>query len=74
MDKRKQKESVDQWGLIRSNRVLIINKEKGKILYDISTEEGQSGASIINIDASERLSIIGIHKGGVLTEINGSYT
>lgn len=43
--------------------------EKGEIIHLISTLQGQSGSPIILIN-DEKLSIVGIHKGGIKTKIN----
>lgn len=48
------------------NAVVEIRQPKGEILYNISTQPGQSGSPIIDISQNEP-SIIGIHKGGKKT-------
>ena len=55
---------MNQWGLIRSGCIELIDERKGKIQHLISTMPGQSGAPMILIN-DDKLSIIGIHKGAV---------
>ena len=61
---------VNQFGSSRAGRLLEKNKEKGKIVHQISTLPGVSGAPII-LEVDKHLTIVGIHKAGVRSEKNG---
>ena len=60
--------NINQWGLTRNiDKIKECSQEKGHILHFLSTLPGQSGAPIIGIDKNNTICIIGVHKGGVLT-------
>ena len=54
-----------QFGLIKAGQILEVDEKKAEVTHTISTRIGQSGAPIILEDSRGRLSIVGIHKGGV---------
>ena len=49
---------------------LEFKEQIGKIKYNISTLNGQSGAPIICTDEQKNHYIVGIHKGGILYKHN----
>lgn len=63
--------SVRQMGLVKTNGIVEIREKKGEIIHVVSTIAGQSGGPIILIEG-EKLSMIGIHKGGITTKIKES--
>jgi hypothetical protein len=58
---------MKQMGAIRKGRFKGVNEGREEILYDLPSRRGMGGAPIILIDRSQKLSIIGIHKGEYLT-------
>jgi tetratricopeptide (TPR) repeat protein len=62
--------SIYQYGFFRKYRFIKIRKEK-VLIHQISTGEGQSGASIVCPDKQGRLVIVGVHKGGLYTVVEG---
>ena len=58
-------DSVVQWGLLKVAAVQNINYDKEQIVHKISTMPGQNGAPILAIDSYERVSIVGLHRGGL---------
>ena len=48
--------------------------DRGEVLHKISTLPGHSGSPILWVQDSklEKLTIVGIHKGDIITQLNGS--
>ena len=63
--------AVNQWGLRKTAKQAKITINKLALFYHISTLGGQSGASVIYTNTDQELSIIGIHKAGTRTNVNG---
>ena len=58
---------VNQVGKTIEGGVEII-KEKELMVHDFETEAGMSGAPIIHIDSDNKLTIVAIHKGKVISK------
>ena len=70
-NRKSQNIKVFQFGLTISGRVTAVRKEQSDIVHTISTEPGQSGAPILIEDSSNNFRIVGVHKGGVKTNVEG---
>lgn len=57
-------QQILQWGLVKPDGLLEINKDEGSLKHNITTSSGQSGSPIISYNDDKNLSIIGIHVGG----------
>ena len=47
-----------------------MRKIEHEVLHQLSTEKGQSGAPIL-LEKNNLLQIVGIHKGGICTQLKG---
>ena len=65
-------EKTCQWGITLNGRVLEVRKDRAELIHRVSSLHGQSGSPLIEVGEKDEPSIIGIHKGGVNTKINGS--
>lgn len=64
---------MNQWGLTKdSNSISNIDHELSEIVHFISTFSGQSGSPIILRDETDKIVMIGLHKGGIDCEDKGN--
>jgi hypothetical protein len=64
---------VAQHGFASEGRIKEIREERGEIVHQISSDYGQSGAAIF-LNDNDSYAIVGVHKGGITTPINGVST
>ena len=59
------KESTSQYMYVKENCIEKVSQKKGEIVYTCPAWKGQDGGPVIGIDAYKRITIVGIHRGGV---------
>jgi V8-like Glu-specific endopeptidase len=62
---------INQYGFCHSDRLVAIREAKGALVHQISTCQGEGGAPILCGDKESRLVIAGIHKGSIITKMEG---
>ena len=58
--------SVSQWGFGSANiSIEDIREDSSELIYNLPAMKGQGGAPVICVDGYNRVSIVGIHRGGL---------